>query len=478
MTVCSISANALAGDEFRTLQSFYCGVEDAVARSRLFLTRRKLREDILPFRYSEALRHGSETLGHSSFSRVGYSYAIDSWSSYAHQHYDGWIITSPGTPAVTVGIRSVDANALHATAVARDWEQKLMIHVSERPYFTQLDGFFFGVRRPPEALVSDSASLNVRARRILTPRHEKVYFGPCFAHFSALECADLLKSCKLAHVYPKSMHVLRTIRSSSSKWLPMLRDCMLKTGSKRIPALKVGVPTRWTTTWEAMCSLVRCKDALKVGVPTRWTTTWEAMCSLVRCKEAFALLMLTHKSVVNDVVRTKSQTTKALRDCFGYVKDEKFRSDLVAFLDLLIPTVESSLILQGGDATLADVLICKGRQLQALELLEETSAIEALESRWRRLEQPIIIISFFLDPKYRSFAVDGFPPSLNEYVLTDFADGYAKRWGRMRLVVCRLLQELPRRLGTGAKACNRGHKERIVSVEMLISTGLKYYVRI
>jgi hypothetical protein len=120
MTFCDISANGLASDEFQALQSFGCGGEDAVARSWLLLTRRKLRKYILPFRYIEALRRGSETLGHSSFSRPSYSYAIDSWSSYAHQHYDGWVITSPGTPVVTVGIRPGDPNALHATAVARD----------------------------------------------------------------------------------------------------------------------------------------------------------------------------------------------------------------------------------------------------------------------------------------------------------------------------------------------------------------------
>jgi hypothetical protein len=84
------------------------------------------------------------------------------------------------------------------------------------------------------------------------------------------------------------------------------------------------------------------------------------------------------------------------------VRDVKFWLDLVDFLDLLIPTVESSLILQSGDATLADVLICKGRQFQALDRVDESAAIVALESRWSRLEQTILIIAYFLDPKYRS----------------------------------------------------------------------------
>jgi hypothetical protein len=103
---------------------------------------------------------------------------------------------------------------------------------------------------------------------------------------------------------------------------PILRDCMLKTRRKRI-------------------------HTLKLGVPARLTTTWEAMCSLVRCKEAFALLMLTQKSAVNDVVRSKGQGTKAFRDSFGYLKVETFCSDVIVFFDLLISTVEYSLILQG-----------------------------------------------------------------------------------------------------------------------------------
>jgi hypothetical protein len=80
---------------------------------------------------------------------------------------------------------------------------------------------------------------------------------------------------------------MSTLRSSSSKWIPMLRDCMLKTGSKRI-------------------------HALKLGVSTRWMTNWEVMCSRVTCKEAFALLMLRQKIAVKDVVRSKTQATKAL----------------------------------------------------------------------------------------------------------------------------------------------------------------------
>jgi hypothetical protein len=70
-------------------------------------------------------------------------------------------------------------------------------------------------------------------------------------------------------------------------------------------------------------------------------------CSLVRCKEAFALLMLTQKTAVNDVVRSKGQGTKAFRDCFGYAKVETFWSDLIVFFDVVISIVEYSLIMQG-----------------------------------------------------------------------------------------------------------------------------------
>jgi hypothetical protein len=80
------------------------------------------------------------------------------------------------------------------------------------------------------------------------------------------------------------------------------------------------------------------------------------------------------------------------------IRHSSFWHKLVEYLEFFGPTIESSLVLQGGDATLADVLYCHGRQYQMLEQIGEFEALNALDKRWNRLEQPQLLFPLYFHP--------------------------------------------------------------------------------
>jgi hypothetical protein len=71
-----------------------------------------------------------------------------------------------------------------------------------------------------------------------------------------------------------------------------------------------------------------------------------------------------------------------LRDVAGVISQESFWDELSSFLELMVPTIESSLVLQGGDSILGQVMYCFGRQYQVLNSQNEITAEAALESRF------------------------------------------------------------------------------------------------
>jgi hypothetical protein len=223
MAVHNVSANAMASDEFRNLQVYYCGGEEPIKRNKLMLTRPNLRAKYLPHRYNISLAQGQWRLGMSTITALGYSFSCDGWPSCQKRYYEGWCIARLGTAAITVAIRPVCSAELHATSVACDWKS-IILEVSKKDgELTALDGLFLGVKRVPDAIVSDSASVNVRARLILSLRHPKIVFLPCFAHLAALDCADLLRFSKVSTVDSNALHLVNVFNASSSKWLQKLR---------------------------------------------------------------------------------------------------------------------------------------------------------------------------------------------------------------------------------------------------------------
>jgi hypothetical protein len=212
----NVSANAMASEEFRNLKVYYCGGEEAIKRNKLLLTRPNLRAKYLPHRYNIALEQGQRRLGMSTFTALGYSFSCDGWSSPQKRYYEGWCIARPGTAATTVAIRPVRSAELHATSVARDGES-VVLEVSKKDgELTALDGYFLGVKSVLDAIVSDSATVNVRACQILSLRHPKILFLPFCAYLAELDCADLLRFAKVSTLASNAILLVNVFNASST----------------------------------------------------------------------------------------------------------------------------------------------------------------------------------------------------------------------------------------------------------------------
>jgi hypothetical protein len=196
-------------------------------------------------------------------------------------------------------------------------------------------GFAVPLPGPPSVFVADSSGPNVRARAYASLRHPDIIFIPCFAHIFGLLCGDYLTASHHSAVIAKSQHVVHFFNSSSSLWLPLLRTEVSRTlGTSH--ALVSAVATRWTSTWLSAVSVLLVRDAL--------ASLFTASAAKERVQEALA---------------SQSSKHKGLRDVLSIVRDPSFFDELGAHLDALIPTIESSLLMQGGSATLADsMLLC------------------------------------------------------------------------------------------------------------------------
>jgi hypothetical protein len=94
----------------------------------------------------------------------------------------------------------------------------------------------------------------------------------------------------------------------------------------------------------------------------------------------------TGKERVQEALASQSPRFTALRDVVAIVRDQSFFNDHGAHLDAMLPTIESSLVMQGGSLTLADTKYYFLRQYQALCVEGEDAVIAKLEKRWARLE--------------------------------------------------------------------------------------------
>jgi hypothetical protein len=61
-----------------------------------------------------------------------------------------------------------------------------------------------------------------------------------------------------------------------------------------------------------------------------------------------------------------------------------------------------------------------------IEQIGEFEALNALEKRWNRLEQPQLLLALYFHPKYRSI---GLMLPISEYLIKNIVNGYASRWG-------------------------------------------------
>jgi hypothetical protein len=162
---------------------------------------------------------------------------------------------------------------------------------------------------------------------------------------------------KAAGVVPDCLHLVSFFDASTNRWLPKLCTAMASTSANK----------------RAL--------ALKNSVVTRWTSVWLSACSILEAKTPFKRLVAQNPDHVAKVLVSNDRRFAALKCSFETIDNTGFRSLLDEYIALLVPTIESSLKLQGSDATLADVVNCRCRQYGRLLDANESNALNALESR-------------------------------------------------------------------------------------------------
>lgn len=402
----NVSFNMFESVEWKTLVSFLCHGESVAKNSKLLPTAKTLRDRALKSRYEMAIASVSDSMAKSALTSDRFTVVSDAWTSKRKNNYEAYIATRPGCLPLTFGLLPIASDELTGMDIAAEWE--ILLLSAKDPNAELPAGYFLNLNREIDCMTSDSAGPNQRARSIIALRHPTTIQLACFAHIAALDCADLIKLPLAVSVVPDSLHLVTFYNASSSKWLPYLRQAMVQTSETK-----------------RAFALVAC-------VVTRWTTVWLSAVSVLRAMPAFRLLVASRPNTVKKVLNSRDKRFASLKRCFTTIQSLEFETNLVKFLHLLVPTIESSLLLQGRKATLGDVVFLKIRQLQIL-LKHEPSGVAALEERWSIVEQPLLLLAFCFTPRYRRFAVR---MGLDEFSLESFAVGYAKRWGSFEKIDC------------------------------------------
>lgn len=411
MAVDKIPFNVFECSRFRKLVAVLTGLSaEDQDRAGLLVYQRLVRQVILPNRYEAAAKKLRER-SNTAFA-IGLTFADDGFVNRKKEHVSGVTVSSP-SPSVhsmTIAIIDVLPEDLHAVAIARGWEEIVLLAQSQAPLGSYPKGYFTPVVRVPVAFCSDDASANHKARDIAALRIPWVVFLQCFAHQVALICGDMLTKGKHAKAIAKALVLVHFFNKRTHKWLIWLNNEMVITYGKQ---------------W----SLVR-------GVVTRWTTTWLSAISVLRAKVAMQKLMLSGNA---DQEFRKSQNlnsphAKKQRLVRDIISDNSFWESLQTFLGEMLPTIEATLQLQSGNATLADVFFALARIYQSARNAEtqggrESPFITAFEERFKGYELPLLILATWLHPKYK-YMIDRMITNdvIDLAVLEGWVSGYFNRW--------------------------------------------------
>jgi hypothetical protein len=85
------------------------------------------------------------------------------------------------------------------------------------------------------------------------------------------------------------------------------------------------------------------------------------------------------KERVQEAMASSAAKFNNLKEVIDIVRSLTFFEELGAHLYALLPTIEASIVMQGGSVTLADGMFCFGRQLQSLTSAGEV-AVQAREA--------------------------------------------------------------------------------------------------
>ncbi|OQR85881.1 hypothetical protein ACHHYP_11229 [Achlya hypogyna] len=212
------------------------------------------------------------------------------------------------------------------------------------------------------AVATDNAGSCARARRFLALKWPRVVFRFCFAHQVLLLVKDLLKT-PLADVLSQAQAV--------AKWLTRL--------------------------YSIMNDIYKVQLAVLAMADTRWNTMQAMLASLLRCKSAFIMLYV------------KWHNNDDFPPALVALSPTGLFWDRIAAAETIVrPLSVASFRLQRDNNMLADVILNYGNiflsytQYYLGNYDERSTLVASIEKRWNDVEQPLVILTLFLHPKYRT----------------------------------------------------------------------------
>uniref|UniRef100_K3XCR3 DUF659 domain-containing protein n=1 Tax=Globisporangium ultimum (strain ATCC 200006 / CBS 805.95 / DAOM BR144) TaxID=431595 RepID=K3XCR3_GLOUD len=213
------------------------------------------------------------------------------------------------------------------------------------------------------AVVTDDAGQCGRARRILALRWPNIAFLHCFAHDINNLVKAVLKTT-FRHVACRAADIVNALNAASSTWLKQLRDIMERRYNKRLALY-------------ALCE-------------TRWNSMQACFASLLRVRKALEILCCEYSGV------TKFPAPLLV------LKEAQFWKDLAEAESTIRPLSAASYCLQRDQNTVADVVASYRNIYCKFSANSEhrEALLPLVDQRWRKCEQPLFMLGYFLHPRY------------------------------------------------------------------------------
>ncbi|PKY58602.1 hypothetical protein RhiirA4_429827 [Rhizophagus irregularis] len=256
------------------------------------------------------------------------------------------------------------------------------------------------------ALVSDSAAAYASARRQLRLKYPQYVFLPCFAHQCNLAVGEIFKeSSILKNASTNAVKLVNYFNHPNNVYfIGKLQNIQRELYSKYYAIIRPG-DTRWNSYYKCYLSLIRTKQALRN--------------------------LVTHYEPPE---KTSSRSTELYlsTDICQIIMGDLFWSRISQLATLMKPYCRALDKLQIDKARLHDVALSfeyfiKFWEQNTDRFLSE-GIISRLEKCWNDWEQPILLLSLVLHPKYR---LDKFNPDLetiNFITMGTWFDYYYKAW--------------------------------------------------
>jgi hypothetical protein len=177
--------NVVSSPQFCRPQDFYVASADRTVKSGPVVHPAKIRNEMLPLRYSEAIDRSRVRIDASPMCEQ-FTLADDGWSSRRKVHYTTITIGAPRVPPETVALCYTPTSKLHGIAIAKGGEHLILLGGRWAPLDNYRAGFGVPLPGSPSAIVSDSSGPNVRARAIASLLHPDIIFTPVCSHLRAI----------------------------------------------------------------------------------------------------------------------------------------------------------------------------------------------------------------------------------------------------------------------------------------------------